>query len=582
MKSGAIYAHFDRQALPIFGWLMKSKCPDSGIARARDIALTLALTLRYIRRRPILAYAMAFLLIGFASLLQWQLQGQYAGAPFLTIYPAIILATLAGGSGPGIVSAILAGASQFGLFIPNFHWVAFSSYVFDAIVCVALIILINRTMENLWTNDVLTGLANRTLFNEHLERILKQSRRGNRTAILYLSLDRMKRVNETLGHPVGDKLIQDVANRLRGCVKDVDFVARLNGDEFALVQTRLEHISDAAELAVRASDAIRKPFRLEGHEVRVDVSVGISIAPDDGADLNELLRAADIALFEAKNAGGGTHRFYRPDMNKDLQRRSKLEQELQQALVNGEFELFYQPIVSLKDGRIKTFEALLRWRHPERGIISPSEFIPIAEETGFIVPVGDWVLRTACAEAIKWRDDISVAVNVSVVQLASRSLIDVIDVALKSAGLSPDRLTIEITESVLLESTSGNLETLKNISELGVSFSMDDFGAGYSSLTHLLSFPFTKIKVDQRFIVGLPDKLESRAVVRALSDLARELNIRVVAEGVENMEQMQEASILGCTDIQGYFISVPLPANQIRDLCWAYEVDTVEAKNRVA
>ncbi len=557
---------------------MNSKFSNTGAS----IAIGVALALRLVRRRPILAYTVATLLIGFASLLQWQLQDQYAGAPFLIIYPAVILATFAGGLAAGLFSAILAGASQFGLFIPNFHWLAFGSYSFDATICVVLIVLINRTIDTLWTNDSLTGLANRTLFSEQLERVLKQLHCGERIAILYLDLDHLKRVNETLGHPVGDKLIRGAANRLRGCVRDIDFIARLNGDEFAIIQTQLEHPSDAAELAVSAREAIHEPFRLEGHEVRVDVSVGISIAPDDASDVNELLKAADIALFGAKSAGRGKYCFYRAEMNEDMQKRGRLEWELERALVNGEFELLYQPIFSLKEGQIKSFEALLRWRHPERGIISPSEFIPIAEETGFIVPLGEWVLRTACAEAVNWNAGINVAVNVSAVQLTSRSLIDVVVGALSSAGLSSDRLIIEITESIFLENTSSNLATLKSIRKLGVQFSMDDFGAGYSSLTYLLSFPFNKIKIDQRFIAGLPDRRESRAIVRAVADLARDLNIRVVAEGVETMEQKEEARKLGCTDIQGYFISVPLPANQIRGLFRMYEIDAVRAANRVA
>ncbi len=557
---------------------MNSKFSNASISTV----ISIALAFRHLSRRPVFAYTVAILLVGFASLIQWLLRDQYTGAPFLTIYPAIILATFAGGLGAGLFAAILAGVSQFGLFIPNFRWVAIGSYSFDATVCVGLIVLINRTIDTLWTNDALTGLANRTLFGERLERILKQVHRGERIAILYLDLGHLKRINETLGHPVGDKLIQDAANRLRGCVRDVDFVARLNGDEFAIIQTQLEHPSDAAELAVRACKAIREPFRLDGHEVKIDASIGVSIAPDDASDANELLKAADIALFESKRAGRGNYCFYRAEMNESVQRRSRLEWELQSALANGEFELLYQPILSLREGRIKTFEALLRWHHPERGLISPSEFIPIAEETGFIVPLGEWVLRTACAEAVNWNAGIDVAVNVSAVQLASGSFINAVIGALSSAGLPPSRLIVEITESIFLENTSSNLETLKSIRSLGVQFSMDDFGAGYSSLTYLLSFPFNKIKIDQRFIAGLPDRCESRAIVRAMADLARDLNMRVVAEGVETREQNDEARKLGCTDIQGHFISIPLPANAIRDLFRTYEMDAVVAANRVA
>jgi diguanylate cyclase (GGDEF)-like protein len=318
-----------------------------------SIIIGLALALRRTRKRSVLAYAIALLLVGSASLLQWQLEEQYAGAPFLTIYPAVILATVVGGLGPGLFSAILAGASQFGIFIPNFHWTAVASYSFDATICVALIVLINRTMDTLWTNDALTGLANRTLLSEQLERVLQHIPPGQRIAVLYLDLHNLNRVNETLGHPVADKLLRGVAKRLRGCVRGVDFVARLDGDEFAIIQAELEHPDDAAKLAVRAREALREPFVLDGHEVMIDVSVGIAVAPDDATDVNELLKAADIALFEAKSAGRGNYCFYRPEMNESMQRRIKLERELQ-ALANGEFELFYQPIFSLKEGRIRS------------------------------------------------------------------------------------------------------------------------------------------------------------------------------------------------------------------------------------
>lgn len=559
---------------PVLDWTMNSKFSNSGA----PIIIGVALALRHLRRRPIRAYAVATLLIGFASLLQWELREQYAGAPFLIIYPAVILATLAGGFGAGLFSAILAGASQFGLFIPYFGWVSLGTYAFDAAVCVVLTVAINGTLETFLTHDALTGLPNRTLLGEGLERALKKIHRGERIAILHIHLDHLERVSQMFGYSVGDKLIQDAANRLRGCVRDIDFVFRLIDDEFAIIGTQLENLSDVEELAVRAGEAIREPFRLNGHEIKVDASIGISIAPDDASDVNELLKDAHIALVEAKSVGCGTHCFYRVEMNERMQRRSKLVQELQSALVNGEFELFYQPIFSLEEGRIKTFEALVRWRHPERGMISPSEFIPIAEETGFIVPLGEWVLRTACAEAAKWSSDIKVATNVSAVQLASGALINVVGGALRLAGLSPGRLIIEITESVFLENKSSTVETLSGIHKFGVEISLDDFGTGYSALGYLLSFPFSKIKIDRTFIAGLPDTRESKAIVRAIADLARCLDIKVVAEGVETVEQKEEARILGCTDIQGYFISVPVRANEVRDLLWTYELNAVSPR----
>jgi predicted signal transduction protein with EAL and GGDEF domain len=364
-----------------------------------------------------------------------------------------------------------------------------------------------------------------------------------------------------------------VADRLRGCVRDIDLVARLSGDEFAIIQSSLGRPSDAADLAMRAREVIHEPFDLDGHEVTVDISVGISIAPNDATDFNELLKTADIALYEAKNTGRGTYCFYQAEMNERMQTRSKLERDLQHALTNGEFELFYQPIVNL-DNKIKTCEALLRWHHPERGLVSPTEFIPIAEETGLIVPLGEWVLRTACAEAMKWPDDISVAINVSATQLTSKNLINVVIGAIASAGLPATRLILEITESVFLENTVANLATLKCVHKLGVQFAMDDFGTGYSSLGYLLSFPFSTIKIDRSFIAGLPDKTESRAIVRAIADLARNLNMKVVAEGIETTEQREQAQILGCTDIQGYLISVPRTAAELHQLFLSHVEDT--------
>ncbi len=309
-----------------------------------------------------------------------------------------------------------------------------------------------------------------------------------------------------------------------------------------------------------------QPFDFDGHQVIVDISIGISVAPNDATELNELLKTADIALYEAKNAGRGTYCFYQTDMNERMQARSKMERDLQRALSNGEFELFYQPVVRLDDNKIMTLEALLRWHHPERGLVSPSEFIPLAEETGLIVPLGEWVLRAACAEAAQWPDDIAVAVNVSAIQVTNKNLINVVVGALATAGFSPDRLILEITESVFLQNTFANLATLKNLHDLGVRFAMDDFGTGYSSLGYLMSFPFSKIKIDRSFIMDLADKEESRAIVRAIADMARNLNMRVVAEGVETMEQREQAKILGCTDMQGFLFSPPRPAAEIREL----------------
>jgi diguanylate cyclase (GGDEF)-like protein len=413
-------------------------------------------------------------------------------------------------------------------------------------------------------HDALTGLPNRILFAEQLEQALKRVRRGERLAVFYIDLDHLKRVNDTLGHPIGDKLLKGVADRLRGCVRDIDTVGRLSGDEFAIIQSSIDGPADAGALAIRIREAIRAPADLNGHQVVMDASIGISIAPDNGTEPDALLKTADIALYEAKNNGRGTYCFFESEMNERMQVRGKLEQDLQRALANGEFELFYQPIVNLRDKKIRAFEALLRWHHPERGMVSPSEFIPVAEEMGLIIPLGEWVLRTACAEVATWPSEINVSVNVSPLQLTNKDLVNVVVGALASARIPATRLEIEITEAVFFEKTFANIFTLKQLHELGVRFVMDDFGTGYSSLGYLLIFPFSKIKIDRSFITGLSDKKESRAIVRAVANLARDLNMIVTAEGVETDQQLEQVRILGCTEMQGYLFSRPLPAAEIR------------------
>jgi predicted signal transduction protein with EAL and GGDEF domain len=288
------------------------------------------------------------------------------------------------------------------------------------------------------------------------------------------------------------------------------------------------------------------------------------MAPDDAAELDGLLRAADTALYDAKNTGRGTYSFYKQEMNERMQTRGVLEQDLHSALVNGELELFYQPVVSLQTNEIVSCEALLRWHHPERGLISPADFIPVAEEMGLIIPIGEWVLRTACAEAATWPDHVQVAVNISSTQLANKNLVNVIVGAIASSGIKPNRLELELTESILIKNTFATQATLKSLHEFGVQFAMDDFGTGYSSLGYLLSFPFNKIKIDRSFIAGLPDKKESYAIVGAIAGLARNLGMRVTAEGVETAQQLEQVRILGCTEMQGYLFSKPRPAQEIR------------------
>jgi diguanylate cyclase (GGDEF)-like protein len=363
--------------------------------------------------------------------------------------------------------------------------------------------LAEQQIAHMAGHDSLTDLPNRMLFRDQLGHALAGVNRGERLAVLYLDLDNFKSVNDTLGHQVGDELLKVVASRLRGCVREVDTVARVGGDEFAIVQTGIGEPSDTAALARRICEELRAPCDLLGHSVMADTSIGIAIAPDDGTDSTELLKNADMALYGAKDDGRGTYRFFEPEMDARMKARRTLEVALRAALANGEFELYYQPLVDLQNDQVTSCEALLRWHHPERGTIAPALFIPLAEEIGLIVPIGEWVLKKACADAVLWPDDVKVAVNLSPIQVMNKNLLPVVVSALASSGLPAHRLEIEITESVLLQNTDMTLATLHKLRELGVKISMDDFGTGYSSLSNLRSFPFDKIKIDRCFISGL-------------------------------------------------------------------------------
>jgi diguanylate cyclase (GGDEF)-like protein/PAS domain S-box-containing protein len=413
-------------------------------------------------------------------------------------------------------------------------------------------------------HDALTRLPNRLFFDEQMRNRLAHLSRDQKFAVHYLNLDRFKRINDTIGHPLGDNLLRHVAERMNGCLRDGDTLARLGGDEFAVLQGNFNRPNDAIALAARLIEAASAPFDLEGHHVVIGVSIGIAVAPTDAADADQLLKNANTALYRAKADGRGTYRFFETQMDALMQARSALERDLQTALAKGEFELFYQPVANLENNKIVSCEALLRWHHPERGTVSPADFIPVAEEMGLIIPLGEWVLRTACAEAALWPDHVQVAVNVSSSQLTSKNLINVIVGAIASSGIRPNRLELEITESILIQNTSENQSTLKSLHELGVQFAMDDFGTGYSSLGYLLSFPFNRIKIDRSFIAGLPDKKESYVVVGAIAGLARNLGMRVTAEGVETAQQLAQVRILGCTEVQGYFFSRPRPASELR------------------
>jgi diguanylate cyclase (GGDEF)-like protein len=415
-------------------------------------------------------------------------------------------------------------------------------------------------------HDGLTDLPNRMWLRERLGHALAAVHRGEQLAVLYLDLDHFKSVNDTLGHPIGDELLKAISGRLRHCVRETDVIARIGGDEFAIVRTSLRDSQEASALARRLGEVIRAPYDIEGHAVIVDTSVGIAIAPNDGVDPNELLKNADMALYGAKTDGRGTYRFFEPEMDARMKARRTLELALRGALERGEFELNYQPLLHLGRNRVSCCEALLRWRHPERGMISPAEFIPVAEETGLIGPLGEWVLRKACTDAAHWPDEVKVAVNLSPIQLMNRNLLPVVMNALAASGLPSRRLELEITEAVLLQNTDRTLTTLHQLRELGVGIAMDDFGTGYSSLSYLLRFPFDKIKIDRGFIAGLPDDHESVAIVRAVAGLASNLQIATAAEGVETQAQLETVRALGCTEMQGFLFSRP---RELHDL-WQF------------
>ncbi len=417
-------------------------------------------------------------------------------------------------------------------------------------------------------HDALTDLPNRVLFHERLNELLGRVRRhGENLAVHCLDLDHFKGVNDTLGHPIGDELLKAVAQRLGKCLRDSDMVARLGGDEFAVVQFPLAGPHDASTLATTLIEVVSKPYEVHGHEFVVGASIGIALAPaDDGDEADVLLRNADMALYRAKAEGRGTAHFFEPEMDRRIQARRMLELDLRKAFANGEFELFYQPLVNLDTNAISGFEALLRWRHAERGMIAPAEFIPLAEEIGLIVSLGEWVLRKACTEAMHWPNELKVAVNLSPAQFRSRGVVKAVLTALAYSRLPSDRLELEITESVLLGETEANLATLHQLREIGVRISTDDFGTGYSSLSYLRCFPFDKIKIDRSFVSELAERPDCVAIIRAVAGLGMSLGIATTAEGIETREQLERVRAEGCTEVQGYLFSPPRPASEIGKL----------------
>jgi len=414
-------------------------------------------------------------------------------------------------------------------------------------------------------HDSLTGLANRAAFRDEMEQTLKRVRRGEMIAVLCLDLDNFKNVNDTLGHVLGDKLLCTAAKRLKDLVRETDMIARLGGDEFAILRTGVDKAEVAGAFARRVIAAISQPFDLDGHQAVVSTSVGIALAPDDGDSTEQLLRNADMALYRAKSDGRSTFRYFEPEMDEQLQTRRQLEMDLRDAVAREEFQLFYQPQVDAITERIIGCEALLRWNSPTRGVVPPSKFIPLAEEIGLIVPIGEWVLKQACCEAASWPNNVRVAVNLSPAQFKNRSLVQSVINALAVSGLAASRLELEITESVLLQESETTLATLHQLRGFGIKISMDDFGTGYSSLSYLRSFPFDKIKIDRSFIKDISDKGDCAAIVKAVAGLGKGLGIATTAEGVETIEQLHKVRLEGCTEVQGYFFSAPQPGERLRE-----------------
>jgi diguanylate cyclase (GGDEF)-like protein len=416
-------------------------------------------------------------------------------------------------------------------------------------------------------HDPLTDLPNRVLFRERMEQALARMRRdGEDVAVLYLDLDRFKSINDTLGHPMGDALLRTVSDRLRACIRDNDLVARFGGDEFAILQIGGAQPRHADSLARRILEVVAQPCSLDGQHVVTGTSIGIAVASRDGATPDQLLKNADMALYRAKGDGRGTHRFFEAEMDARLQARRFMELDLRAAVEAGQFELHYQPLVHIASGRISACEALLRWHHPTRGPVPPSEFIPIAEEIGLILPLGEWVLRRACVEAAGWPSQARVAVNLSAVQIKTRNLVQSVVRALADSGLPPARLELEITESVLLQDNEVTLAVLHQLRTLGVRVAMDDFGTGYSSLGYLRSFPFDKIKIDKSFIGDLSERADCLAIVQSIVSLGRSLGMETTAEGIETAAQLAQLRAAGCTEGQGFYFGRPQPASAIMPL----------------
>jgi len=421
-------------------------------------------------------------------------------------------------------------------------------------------------IQHLARHDALTELPNRIQFLEEMASVPADLARGQLAAVLCIDLDHFKDVNDTLGHAIGDKVLKLVSARLWGTTRENDVLARIGGDEFSLLLRQVGKPADAASIAERITRVIAAPFSIDGHQIVIGASVGIAMAPADGETADQLIKSADLALYRAKSDGRSTYHFFERGMDQAIQLRRSIESGLRLALARQEFRLVFQPLVGLEENRVTCFEALLRWDHAERGTISPAEFIPIAEETGMIVPIGEWVLREACRTATTWPTEARVAVNLSSVQFKNKQLYDTVVSALKDSGLAPTRLELEITESLLLADNEPTLATLHKLRALGIRISMDDFGTGYSSLSYLRSFPFDKIKIDRSFMRDLEQKGDSLAIIKAVIGLGHSLGMSTTAEGIETEEQLAAVREQGCNEVQGFLFSPPIGADAVIEM----------------
>ena len=413
-------------------------------------------------------------------------------------------------------------------------------------------------------HDALTSLPNRVLFQERMAEMLREPRmRGECLAVLCLDLDYFKNINDTLGHQMGDALLESVAERLRQCVRETDVVARIGGDEFAILQMSADHPHQAEVLAQRIVETLRQPYDLNGQRAIVGVSIGIVVATRRGASADLLLKCADMALYRAKADGRGAYRFFEAEMDAQMQARREMELELREALARQELELYYQPIFDLTANQVSGFEALLRWNHHKLGMVPPGQFIPLAEELGLIIPIGEWVLEQACCDAATWPDELKVAINLSPTQFRSENLVAAAECALRRSGLAADRVELEITETALLQDNDTVMATLHRLRGLGFRTVLDDFGTGYSSLSYLRSFPFDKLKIDQSFVREMESRPDCLAIVNSVADLALQLGITTTAEGVETLEQLHQVRLAGCAEAQGYYFDWPQPVGSL-------------------